>query len=180
MPYRRIAMRKLGHACLGQPQFDTPQHGLDRATGELPRRDQSGAAFRIIAQIVGELGARMAMTQAAGLIDDHWVDSLTILETRQILKIRAGHAVSERALQGQGNSLPHAEISCITLGRCVAPLGVGKGRSGCGSGQMEGVMSHCGPIVQRPCKRSTLSQPCNSVLRKVGPASMPDVTAVLY
>jgi hypothetical protein len=37
VPYRRIAMRQLGHAGVVQPLFDAPQHRLDRAARQLPR-----------------------------------------------------------------------------------------------------------------------------------------------
>ena len=132
MPNRRIAMCEIGHAGLEQPPFDAPQDGLNCTSGQLPGSCQSSPALRVIAQVVGELGARPPVAQAAGLVHDHRIRSEAILEARRIFEIRYGHLVPQPALQCQRHALPCPEVSRIALGGRIAPARIGQRRRGFG------------------------------------------------
>ena len=119
-------MRQLHHLRFQQSAFDFPQHRLDRSPGHLPRRFERRVAFRIVAQIVGELRPRTPMTQAAGLIHDHRIRGGTILETLHVCKIRLGHAIPHPPLQCQRDALPHREIRRLAFRRSLEPRRIGQ------------------------------------------------------
>src|SRR5207249_3254503 len=95
---------------LQQSAFDPPQHRLDPPPGHLPGPFERDVALRIIAEIIGELGARTTVAQAAGLINDYRIRRRTIRETRRILEIRLSHAIPQPPLQCQRHTLPYLKI----------------------------------------------------------------------
>jgi hypothetical protein len=119
-------VREFDPPSLLETLLDAPQSRLDRTSRQLPGSGQGGATLRVIAQVVGELGARTSVAQAAGLINDDRVRGPAVFEALQILEIRAGDLIPQPPLHRQGNSLPSPEVSRIALGRRVEPGRIGK------------------------------------------------------
>jgi hypothetical protein len=138
---------------LVEPPLDASQDSLDRAPGQFPGSGHGGAAFRVIAQVVGKLGARTSVAQAAGLIHNHRICGGTILEASEILEIRARDLVAQPALQSQRDALPGPEISRIALGGSVDPKRIGqRGRGLEGSAA---VICHRSRLIVSPRRKGS-------------------------